>query len=248
MNTTINSDKLTVSLQNSSIKSIDRAKSTNRVSIKKTNRDSYKINYLKTLEDCKDIASLSLESPKTQRTYVLTASSPKHLNLGKFGILERSKTPKGTISLRQKPNLPIPIVAISNQTNLRESTKCRLIDMLTETKTVLSLSDRAKSVSSPRKKIIHYEYYVPPAGAKLDLVLRQIKEKERVLRQETEFCNKVRGLTNKIEKNIYLNQAEIERKITNKKFKYYQGSSQKININQDSLVLPSRIFIKPRLK
>ncbi|CAG9316795.1 unnamed protein product [Blepharisma stoltei] len=190
---------------------------------------------------------ISVHSPKSPNTPNITHQHG--FNFMRFSSTpssKTSKTSKAFLKIQPKPNLPIPIGAISSQSSLKESTRTRLINMLTETDSTGLVSVRSKTVSSPRKRKTHQEYIIPPSGAGLDLVLKQIKEKERVLRQENEFWDKIRDLTVKIEKKIYPKE-EDKKDIRIKKIKKSNENSPERVIETESYVLPSKIIIKPQL-
>ncbi|CAG9310406.1 unnamed protein product [Blepharisma stoltei] len=162
----------------------------------------------------------------------------------------RPKSARRLKTTSKEKELRIPITVLSNHKYLKESTKNRLVYMVAEALHFSPISIGKRSVSVPKGKSSQNEYNIPAVESELDVALRQIKEKERILRQESHFGSKVRNLQMKIEKRIYRNEI-VEHKPKKRIFRVKRNPPFVLSEAGRTLdykscnILPSGILIEP---
>lgn len=144
-----------------------------------------------------------------------------------------SRTSTALKSTRKKPSpkkqpqeFKLPVKAI-NCKLLREVTRTRVLKMLVE--------ESEKPQSLPPSKGLHLR--VPSQTKEMSKALKQMKEKERVLRQEKDFSEKVRNLSSKIDKTFYYVEHKVPKRNSPLKKTRRKAKAKSIR------VLPSRIII-----
>lgn len=202
-----------------------------------------------------EITKVTLQTPISEYIKSVLNSSQSVISKTSISLSPNAKpSNQPRVKTPQEKIFRIPIAAIANQKNLRESTKTRLIDMMTETKNFPSLlfMQKQRPKSAPRRKSYQSEIYIPPFGNELDTVLKQIKEKERIIRQENEFSQKVRDMQMKIDQRIYTKEPSDskQRRKTIKKYKKFpfELSDTGRLMNYKAIeIAPSRIRIESTL-